>query len=251
MARCRHGLEHPRKLVGRAGTGVQRYRNHSRKLGAGHCDLDALLVEPGYASNIGSSGSELNISADLVKFFGSGDFYYLDGAGTTDVVLIKSGSMSNTIELGGDTITTCTILRGTVTLAGTIGTMATLRVGHVTNRESDAIVTIAAGATAYTAVHQAGGSVTCGSVTTTWNQNAGVSTYHGAIAMTTLQLKGGRMNYTSTGTLTTAWVYGGAVLDLTGGAKTVTTLYILPGGKAIYDESLVTVTNLNDWSGGA
>jgi hypothetical protein len=129
--------------------------------------------------------------------------------------------------------------------------MATLRVGHVTNRESDAIVTIAAGATAYTAVHQAGGIVTCGSVTTTWNQNAGVSTYHGAIAMTTLQLKGGRMNYTSTGTLTTAWVYGGAVLDLTGGAKTVTTLYILPGGKAIYDESLVTVTNLNDWSGGA
>lgn len=214
-------------------------------------DLDALLVEAGYLANIGSSGSELNISADLVKFFGSGNFYYLDGAGITDLVLINSGSMSNAIELGGDTITACTILRGTVTLAGTIGTMANLRIGHVTNRESDVILTIAAGATAYTVVDQAGGVVTCGSVATTWNQSAGTSTYHGAIAMTTLNLKGGRMSYTSTGTLTTAWVYGGAVLDLTGGAKTVTDLYLLPGSEAIYDSSLVTVTTLHDWRGGS
>jgi predicted lipoprotein with Yx(FWY)xxD motif len=213
-------------------------------------DLAAWLIEAGYLGNIGSSGSELNISASLIKFFGSGDFYFLDGAGTTDSVLINSGSMTNSIELGGDTITDCTILRGTVTLAGTIGTMANLRIGHVTNRESDVVLTIAAGATAYTAVDQAGGTVTCGSAATTWNQTAGTSTFHGAIAMTTLNLKAGSMHYTSTGTLTTAWVYGGAVLDLTGGTKTVTDLYLLPGSEAIYDSDLVTITTLHDWRGG-
>jgi hypothetical protein len=214
-------------------------------------DLDLLLVEPGYSQNIGADGNELTISTDVLKFFGSGNFYYADGDTTTDLALINSGSMSNSIELGGDTITDCTILRGTVTLAGTIGTMTTLRVGYVTNRESDVKLTIASGATAYTTVYQVGGIVTCASAATTWDQSAGTSTFSGSVAMTTLHLRGGRMHYTSTGTLTTAWVYGGAVLDLSGGQKTVSTLYILPGGKAIYDESLVTVSDLNDWSGGS
>lgn len=213
-------------------------------------DLAAILVEAGYMGDIGAPGTPLYISADLVKFFGSGNFYYKDGAGTTDLVLINSGSMANAIELAGDTITSCVILRGTVTLAGDITTMANLRIGYVTNRESDVILTIAATATAYTVVDQAGGVVTCGSAATTWNQTAGQTTYHGAIAMTTLNLKGGRMNYTSTGTLGTAWVYGGAVLDLTGGAKTVTDLYLLPDSEAIYDADIVTVTNLHDWRGG-
>lgn len=214
-------------------------------------DLNSLIVDAPYAQAIGGVGNELTISADLVKFFGSGNFYYKDGNGTTDVMLIHSGAMTNTIQVGGDTITDCTLLRGSVTIAGDLGTMTTLRIGHVTNRESDVDLTVTAGAGALTTVEQGGGVVSCALAATTWNMAAGTTTYSGSIALTTLVQKGGYMHYTSTGAITTAWVYGGATLDLMGGRKTVTNLYRLPGSRVIMDNDLVTVTNDYNWSGGS
>lgn len=213
-------------------------------------DLASFIVEPPYAQAIGGPGNPLITSAGLVKFFGSGDFYYQDGNGTTDVMLINSGSMANTIQLGGDTITDCTLLRGTITFPATLTTMTTLRIGHVTNRESDVNLTIVAGGTALTTVYQAGGIVANGVAATTWDMAAGTTTHSGSVSITTLIQRGGYMHYTSTGTITTAWVYGGATLDLTGGRKTVTTLYRFPGSTVIMDNDLVSVGTDNDWSGG-
>jgi len=213
-------------------------------------DLDKLIIDPGYTEDVGSSGGQLDISADHVWHRGSGKLWYKDGSGTTDLVTIDSTASSPTtsvFDVSAGTVTRTQILRGGVTLASGV-TATNVDVGMRSSVPGDANVTIGATGTV-TALNQWGGTCTCSRAVTTATINAGTLNQDTA-TITTLYVYGGRVNFKFTGTITTVYLYGG-ILDFTkgGGAKTITTLYRTPGTQLIgATAGAVTITNAWDVS---
>lgn len=204
-------------------------------------DLNEIYVARGFAANIGSTGTPWYISADLLKFFGSGEFWYKVGDAATDRLEIQAAKPSTVVNLDNGTgvMTLAQLTRGTITVVGDITTAI---VGYVTNRLTDAKVEFTSAAGTVTLLKQYGGTVTAANVLTTVDHVDGTFVRTGTTALTTLYNHGGTCYYDGTGTVTTAHVFGG-VLDLnrTLAEKTITTCYLYPGGELKHDETIHTV----------
>jgi len=213
-------------------------------------DVDLLWIQEGYDAAIGGSGSELYISADKVVHEGGGALWLKAGDTVTDEVIINatsaSAGMTNATLNGTGTTdyTAITVLRGNVTIGGTLSNVTTLTIGKRTNPVGDAIVTQSSGSTVVT-VWQYGGSYTTDSAITTCNLINGVINQDTATT-TTLNQFGGTFNYLFGGTITTVNLYGG-LFDPTrsGVAKTISTLNVYGG--TYRDNALTTYTAINDY----
>ena len=126
---------------------------------------------------------------------------------------------------------------GVATFAGETATIATLRVGYVASRERDSQVVCGSGVT-LTTIEQTGGQLEVESNVTTAKVRGGALTVKGSATVTTLNagipnqkepnLIRATCYYNTSGTLTTANLYPGAVLDLEqdNRARTITTLNV-------------------------
>lgn len=198
-------------------------------------DLDLLYVGENYTENIGGSGNDLDISADHVWNRGVGKLWYKDGAGITDLVTVDSTAPSPTtsiMNITGATVTLLQVLRGGVTVDGS-ATVTNVVNGLRTSPQTDANLTIAAGATISTEFKQYGGTVASSAAIPL------VTVFGGTLSqdtgtITTLWVFGGLVNFNFAGTITDVFHYGGTI-DVTrsGGAKTFTTYYKAPGAVLI------------------
>jgi len=233
-------------------------------------DLALLQVDQGYPGNIGASGTPLKIAATKVVHRGSGTLYFFSGMNTatvasnletTDWVLVDSDGGAH---IDGISITRITAIKGTITLAGSLGVTvhtnqtaalpADVEIAHRSNRSSDVQMTKNCASLASTGTMRimGGYTETTGAVPV-MQISGGIVKHANGSAITTLTMTGGYLQYNSTSTLVTAHVFAGAVLDLSGNSlqKTITTLNVYSGGTVIMDTNLVTVTNKNIFAGGA
>jgi hypothetical protein len=130
------------------------------------------------------------------------------------------------------------ILRGVVGFAflqGSVATVATLRIGYITNRASDAQVRCGVGTTIGT-IEKDGGILEVNSaIGTALNQSEGETSINGTGAVAALTVRGGAIRYNTTGTLGgNPIVAGTGLLDFTRDmrSKTVTNPIEVHGDKA-------------------
>lgn len=209
--------------------------------------LAGLEIHPGYGGNIGAEGNKMETSVTgKVKHFGHAALWLSDAAGLTAAVYIAAMSNKVVVNLGGDTMTKVTLLRGAVTLDGTMGVIALLRVGFVTNRHGDVVLNIVNVANAITELNQEGGTITCNKEIATLRQSDGVLDLPvgsgGDIGIIHQSQGNGRINHYTTATIDECHV--GGVLDLGQTAKTVTASTRYPGGRIIAQKDTIhTFTN--------
>lgn len=227
--------------------------------------LAELTTDSGYSMNIGSSGTPLIIDAVLVKLNGSGTVYLKsDDAASgeyTGHVVVNSPNTVLAAHLDGEEIDNISVLGGCVELAATLGTVAIptlVRISRPSGEISGAklIIHEKSGATSdpmVTTLHVNGGMVESSGRISTMYQTGG---QHVQVTeeINTLFISGGQCIYnseTTDGTLGTAYVDSGGVLDLsqTSRKKTITSLHLYPGGIVIADSDIVTITTTYDWGG--
>jgi hypothetical protein len=206
--------------------------------------LLSFAVGPTYDGTIGTSGTwlqvDVNEATSYVNIDGSGmaaGGIYLDSAGgALNRVLVEGGN----VHLDG-AIADLTVLKGTVEIAAAAVVTVLFYVGLKT-LESDATVSILAGATLCDVV-QASGGVTCNAASAndlyisggSWVQAAGALSgvvrvfggtfYWNAATLTSLFVFGGLATAAFsalTRTLTNARVYLGATLNLDNGMNNIT-----------------------------
>lgn len=209
--------------------------------------LDGIEIQPGYGENepvaIGGSGNKMTSSVNTVRHTGSAEFWFDDSAALTDDVFIRCLDRNVVVNLGGDTMTNVTILRGNVTLDGTTGVIALLAIGFVASVQQDVTLNIVTNANAITAAKMWGGDVTLNKTITTLDIANGLiklpTGTSGSITQL-YQLGGGVIRHN---TLTTiALAYASGTLDLGREAKTVTKLIESPGANVIDNDVLHTIT---------
>lgn len=144
--------------------------------------------------NTGSVQTLMNISqTDSPTEAGLGSVQFL-GTHASNVINIVEGNLS--VGLYG----------------GEAATVLTLRVGYLTNVQTDAFVNIGAGVTLGT-LTQYGGTVWEACTATTVNSQAGLLYCTGTSAYTTLNATGGSVTYMSSGTITTLLLSNGGAID--------------------------------------
>lgn len=144
------------------------------------------------------------------------------------------------------------ITKGNLSIApfgAEVATVLTLKIGYHDNPDGDAVVRSGSGVTLGT-ITKNGGQLTCDNTTaaiTALTQTAGETTIHGVTnAVTALNVYGGRVYYSTAGTLTAVVVTAGAVLDFSRDmrAKTVTAIQVY-GLDTISDPAAIVT-----WSSG-
>lgn len=192
-----------------------------------------LEIYPDYGGAIGAVGNILTSSITTIKHLGRAALWAADSAGTTTDVFIRAVDNNVIVNLGGDTMTNVTLLRGNVTIATAIGAIARLEVGHAGNRGNDVTLMIVAGGTAITLCQQWGGQITGYGEITSLYQCAGLATLPvGSVGdIGNIYQTGGRINHYTTATIDLAHVAG--VLDLGQAAKTITKSTRYPGGRIL------------------
>lgn len=206
--------------------------------------MAGLEIYPDYGGAIGAVGNILTSSITTIKHLGRAPLWAADSAGTTTDVFIRAMDNNVVVNLGGDTMTNITLLRGNVTIATTIGTIARLEVGHAGNVGNDVQLLIVAGGTAVTLAQQWGGQITGYGEITSLYQSAGLTVLPVGSAgdVGSIYQTGGRFNHYSTATIDLAHVAG--VLDLGQAAKTITKSTRYPGGRIIRQaDTIHTFTN--------
>lgn len=195
--------------------------------------LAGVEIYPGYGGDIGAVGNIMTTSITTLKHLGRAALWVADSAGVTTDVFIRTVDNNVVVNLGGDTMTNVTLLRGNVTIATTIGAITRLEVGHAGNRENDVRLMIVAGGTAVALAQQWGGQITGYGTITSLYQCAGLTVFPvGSVGnATNLYQTGGRLNHYTTETIALAHVAG--VLDLGQAAKTISKSTRYPGGRII------------------
>lgn len=227
-------------------------------LGQAGVDLDYLQVNAAFLGAIGTSGSPLQIAADVVNFMGSGEFniesHNNAGALKIDVMNIKAANPGVIVRIGSVSgaageVDKINVSRGNVMLTTATG-VDELNVGYVSNPGADAIVTVnqTAGTIARASVNA--GLVTCNAAVTA-AYVGGVGKYiHGQIdkspgALSYLNMSGSAYaQYDMAGTIALVVLSGNAVLDLTktGFAKVITELVLLDTARVIADANTTLPT---------
>lgn len=209
--------------------------------------LDGIEIYPGYEGAIGASGNKMTSSVNTIKHLGRAPFWFDDAAGTTDDVFIRTVDRNVIVNLGGDTMTNVTILRGNVTLDGTTGVVALLDVGFVDNALQDVMLSIVNNGNAITAARFWGGNTMLNkTVTSAYVANGVVMLPVGTSGtLTNLYETGGTVT-NNAGTDMTLAIVGPGTLDLGQTALTVSTGIWLPGSKIIKSGTIHTITAEHD-----
>lgn len=131
--------------------------------------------------------------------------------------------------------------------AGETSTVVTTRCGFETNLAGDVTLRFGSGVT-WTTIEQSGGKIVTNSAGTTVSITDGEWVHYSG-AVTTASIDGGAVRYNSTGTLTTANVGSGGVLDFRQDlrAKTVTNLSLYEGSSYHDPHGVVVLTNGADF----
>lgn len=127
--------------------------------------------------------------------------------------------------------------------AGETATIENLRVAYIANQANDADVRCGTGVTLQN-IEQSGGKLEIASGTTSVVMTAGeLNILAGAHAA--LNIKGGTLNYRSSGTITTLTLGPGAVADFSKDlrSKTITNLVMSKGSKLVDPHKVLTITN--------
>ena len=181
-----------------------------------------------------SESAPMNINALAIA-----STFNIHNSGTNSV------STAAATRIIGSAITTINIYKGKVGIAaesGETATVNTINIYYVSQKTSDADVTIGAGVT-LTTLNKYGGTAEVGCAATTVNNYAGNLETHGTGAITTIKNENGTFTSNSSGTITNLNILGGT-LDFTKSsvARTVTTPKLDPPGSIMYDPSIVTLT---------
>ena len=214
-------------------------------LAQGAVDLDALITQPKYNQDIGTSGGHLVISAGRVLHEGGGMLYYTDGDGTTDLFIVNSAGGA---VISGSVVTKIIVFKGNVTLDASLGAVSILDVSYVGAQASDAVVIIEQSAGTVTSLFMNGGNVTCSAAVTNLYIGAGTFTQKpNTELVTNIYQFGGTVNYKDATQATGVWKILGGMLDL-GEVIVGTTdlvvddLEIWPGARANIPKDLTSVT---------
>ncbi len=205
--------------------------------------LDGIEIQAGYTGTIGGSGNKMTSSVNTIRHVGSAELWFDDSAALTDDVFIRAMDRNVVINLGGDTMTNVTILRGDVTLDGTMGVIALLTVGFVNSVQQDVRLNIVTNANAIALAKFWGGETILNKeITITDISNGLINVPTGTSGdMGTIYMGGGVIRHNTTATIDLAIVQA-ATLDLGREAKTVTKLIELPGANVIDNDVLHTIT---------
>ena len=210
-------------------------------------------VLPGYTKAIGDQDTYLQVDPDDFEFAGTGKAFIDIGSANispriNDTVAATNGQHG--LYLKGSNIATLTVNKGNVgigALSFETATVATLRVGYVTNKDSDSKVTVGDGVT-LTTLLQEGGTNTLQCAATTVTVNGGSLTIDTSGNITTLNINNGTVYGDRFGTITTVNLNGPSaklVLNRSVVARTITTLNP-DDGQIIYNPNVVTITNFNE-----
>jgi len=217
-------------------------------------DFNQIIIEDDYTGQIFSSGNEMiNWTADEIIYKGSATtkFYYQCNSSygwDTDLFVVNCNNLTDALVISGDGLDTSDvsrlrIVRGGVTIAATMPTLAELEVSFRTSPSTDARVVISSGSSnTITFMEVAAGVVDNSRSTGTVVQSGGRLTTKSDISTRFVQA-GGNHYYNSTSTSPKFDIIGGTT-DLTrsAGAKTITSVRKWPQGKFIYTKNLHSVT---------
>ncbi len=209
--------------------------------------LTGIEIQPGYGADgvaaIGGTGNKMTSSVALVRHVGVAPFWFDDSAGTTVDVYIRAVDRNVVINLGGDTMTNVTLMRGDITLDGSTGVIARLKVGMVDNREQDVTLNVVTNANAITAGKISGGVITLNKEMVTTDMSGGLIKLPVGTSgdMGTIDMSGGVIRHNTLATIDLA-VVENATLDLGMEAKIVTKLIELAGANVIDNDILHTIT---------
>jgi len=210
-------------------------------------DYDTMWIQEGANYDLGSAGTPMYMSADLLKFEGGGKLFFKGGDVVTDLVVIKArpataNITSVTLTDGGTHgFTAICVQQGNVSIGASLtDTITTLTV------MGQSIVTLGASnvVTTYT---QTGGTVTASTAPAESRIYGGVFNLDTAVlGAGGIDIYGGIVNILTTGTHPLINLWGG-YLDLTrsGNLKTVSVLNVYGG--EYKTNKLVTLTALNDY----
>lgn len=204
--------------------------------------LEGIEIQEGYTGVIGGSGNKMTSSVDTIRHVGSAEFWFDDSAALTDDVFIRATDRNVVVNLGGDTMTNVTILRGNVTLDGTMGVIALLTVGFVDSVQQDVMLNVVTNGNAVTLAKVWGGDITLNKEFTTTDIAGGLIKVPTGTSgdMGTIYMGGGVIRHNTLATIDLAIVQN-ATLDLGREAKTVTKLIELPGANVIDNDVLHTI----------
>lgn len=205
--------------------------------------LDGIELQPGYTGVVGGPGNKMTSSVNTIRHVGSAEFWFDDSAALTDDVFIRTTDRNVVVNLGGDTMTNVTLLRGDITLDGTTGVIALLTIGFVDNVQQDVTLNVVTNGNAVTLAKVWGGVTTLNKeFTTTDIANGVIKVPVGTSGdMGTIYMGGGVIRHNTLNTIDLAIVQN-ATLDLGSEAKTVTKLIELPGANVIENDVLHTIT---------
>jgi hypothetical protein len=201
----------------------------------------------------GNSGDAGNISITVGQGEGSGSPRIKFDAGTGRITLTVLGTGIASTEnerafefLGTNASNEVNVSSGSVGIAlhaGSVATVATLRVGYQTNVDGDSDVLCGLGAT-LTTVTQSGGVVETRTNLTTLTVDGGEHIKSSG-SVTTANINGGTLIYNTTGTLTTLVAAPTGILDFSRDlrTKTVTNLTVNSGSTLKDPHGVVTYTN--------
>ncbi len=208
--------------------------------------LADVVVEKGYAAIMGSKTGNLKLTCTFFEFSGTG-VSYIDLAASSiapRVVATAStpGAGLYALYLIGSALTTLSVEAGSVGVAAVHGTTATV----ATIRQRGGDLRVGEGTTLTTYSGYGGTATILANMTNANLYGAAVQTGEQA-TITTLTVESGVLVANSSGTITTATINGGE-LDLadSGGARTVTTLQVNPGGSISYDPAAVTLSTISE-----
>jgi len=226
-------------------------------LDQGGVDLAALILESDKA--VGLTGTPLKIAATLIVIRGGGNFFFScdKNAGSgfkTDEIRIQCKNPAQIVEINSNAadagdIDKIIALRGKVIIKGdtVFGASAIVEAGFIENLNSDLDLTIEDNGGTLATLEQNGGLVSVANILTNGRLVAGTlikKTQKGV----NLDIYGGTCNYEHavvTGDGVTVKLKGHATLDMTttSDVKVGTNLWLFPGGRFLFEDSLHSFTN--------
>lgn len=236
--------------------------NCTAGMNQGGIDLDLIDTDKNYSGVIGANGSPLLIACDLIDLKGSGSFFVEADANSAglkiDEIRIQPVNINATIEIGSNPLDAGDIdkiiaLSGNITTSGTtvFGASAIVEVGYKNSVSSDVTFTLGSSNTLPT-LDVWGGSVTSsGVITNARVHNADfikTDTHCVNLDLYNSNCKWNDASESANGI--TIRVMAGSTLTLKNSLPmTISTIWLYPGSDIIYDDTIHTITTLNDLRG--
>jgi hypothetical protein len=217
--------------------------------------IGSIEIYPGYTGNIGASGNAWSCKVeDHIKHYGHAELWWESATLNAPDVFIACARNDVVVNLNGDGTygaVDITVMRGTVTLAGSLGATTRLTVSSISNKAQDSRVTVVSNSNDITTTDQDGGEVTlnaesqtyilrAGNCTTPWGSNGKILNGYFTGGVFRHHSTNGAANVTQV-------IAGNCVYDLGRGAKTVDHLIRLSGLRLLKSD-LHTITADDDFS---